>query len=572
MQIRSVALLVVFATAAALLSSCAGGSGFDPWARGRVLVSGTVLFETFDPTPADGLVAAPARPVPGAVVEIGLNEFGRTQILARGNLTETGAYLLEVPANSQLKIYVKAALGAPSDPHLLIVDPDDGRKLHTATATFSTAESDLTADMTIGSGFEDGVGFDDSARSSGAFSILESIYYAEQLMRSADPTITFPDLVVNWGPQNTDGSFYLPSTREIWLAGDQMVDNDEFDRAIIVHEWGHYFEDVHSRSDSIGGPHSVEPNYNDILDDSVAWGEGWATALAGIVLDLHDVGPVAYADTRLFDGLGGYAPDTGIYIDIENSTHGNSDGYWSEVSILRLVYDLYDDTNEGAPADNLSLGFQPIYDVLVGAQRDTPAFTSIYSFLDGLKDLQDAATDTIIDDMAFAEDIIPADNPYGPPRSDPLVGADYTHYIEDLPLDGTVINVDPDDQPLATSGEHIGKYAEFWPGNKLFQRWFFRRTIAGGEEGRFKITITPTGMIDASLAGRVVVYLPEIGLYDYSAIHGEVVEISGTAQVGDSIVFAVGSYLDSNAAAETTNGETSFTVKATQPVTKPLSN
>ena len=58
-------------------------------------------------------------------------------------------------------------------------------------------------------------------------------------------------------------------------------DSDEYDRHIIIHEWGHYFEDKLSRADSIGGPHGL----SDRLDFRVAFGEGWGNAISAIITD-----------------------------------------------------------------------------------------------------------------------------------------------------------------------------------------------------------------------------------------------------------------------------------------------
>ena len=62
--------------------------------------------------------------------------------------------------------------------------------------------------------------------------------------------------------------------------GDANVDTDEFDHHIVVHEWGHFFSDQMSRDFSVGGQHSL----TDLLDPRVAFSEGWANALSGLVL------------------------------------------------------------------------------------------------------------------------------------------------------------------------------------------------------------------------------------------------------------------------------------------------
>ena len=48
-------------------------------------------------------------------------------------------------------------------------------------------------------------------------------------------------------------SFYSSNLDSLFILGDVLSDTDEFDDHIIVHEWGHYFEDNFGRSDSVGG-------------------------------------------------------------------------------------------------------------------------------------------------------------------------------------------------------------------------------------------------------------------------------------------------------------------------------
>ena len=64
------------------------------------------------------------------------------------------------------------------------------------------------------------------------------------------------------------------------------------------------------------------------------------------------------------------------------------------------------------PEDTLSLGFGPLYDVLIDQQISTPALTSIFSVLDALKADRpgDAAA---IDALAGVESIDPIQDAYG---------------------------------------------------------------------------------------------------------------------------------------------------------------
>ena len=71
-----------------------------------------------------------------------------------------------------------------------------------------------------------------------------------------------------------------------------------------------------------------------------------------------------------------------MLIDVESAEVTNP-GWFNESSVESILYDLYDATNEAG--DPLTLGFAPIYQVLRNEQRQTPALTTIFSFIDALK-------------------------------------------------------------------------------------------------------------------------------------------------------------------------------------------
>jgi hypothetical protein len=65
--------------------------------------------------------------------------------------------------------------------------------------------------------------------------------------------------------------------------------------------------------------------------------------------------------------------------------------------VWSILWDLYD--NDADANDTVALGFQPMWNVLINAQRTTPAFTSIFSFITALKTgspSNAAAIDTLV--------------------------------------------------------------------------------------------------------------------------------------------------------------------------------
>lgn len=257
-----------------------------------------------------------------------------------------------------------------------------------------------------------------SNNSSAPFSILDSIYLAMNRFISIDRSINFPPLIVNWSVDNITSGTYYDGIDTIMVQGDQKGDSDEYDDHIIIHEWGHYFENKFSRADNIGGQHGA----GEYLDIRVAFGEGWGNALSAMITD----------DAIYFDTMGRY----GWNMNIEDDIHEAS-GWFSEASIQRILYDLYDSNRDGK--DNLSLGLEPIYEVLINGEKNTPSFTSIFSFITELKKAYPENTSKV-DDIISSEDIATIDDIYGSNRISNLKEGSLPIYTL-LTIDKTLGNI-----------------------------------------------------------------------------------------------------------------------------------
>ncbi len=303
-----------------------------------------------------------------------IDTTGKT--VATTSTDKKGKYRLVVPINSIVKIRAYARMYKKDYWDVIVVDNTNSKSLYVIDGEYhnsGTKKSIRNLHASSGWTGEDYT----KPRISAPFAILDSIYQAMSRVREADREAKFPKLTVNWSINNIAASGDANSgqiitsnydgERGLWILGDANSDTDEFDNHIIIHEWGHYFEDQFSRADNIGGSHSP----GEALDIRVAFGEGWGNAWSGIATD----DPI-YFDTS------GYKQSGGWYMDLENGAQENA-GWYSEGSVQRILYDLYDKTNEAH--DKTSLGFKPIYRVLVGAEKNTPAFTSIFSFIDALK-------------------------------------------------------------------------------------------------------------------------------------------------------------------------------------------
>lgn len=440
------------AVAAAALAGCGGGSeaapddavGQNPVPNGppgpTVTLSGKV---TFDLVPANagfgvgaGLDYASTRPSPARGVTVELRSNGT--VLATTATDEAGNYSFSVAPNTEVSVRVRAEMvrtGSPSW-NYRVVDNVNGDALYVLDGqAASTGAADSTRDLHAASGW-DGERYS-GVRAAAPFAILDAVYDATRFVTSVSPDVNFPPLTLNWSPNNQPAfgangrpdlssgmigtSFFLPagtvltpSGAKVFLVGYEGSDTDEYDRHVIVHEWGHYFEHSFSRSDSIGGPHALR----DQLDMRVAFGEGWGNALSAMV-----TGQSVYRD------VSGPRQAHGFAFDIEGPLPGNPNphpGWYSEESVHEIIYDLFDASPFDAARDGVALGFEPIYTVMTTEQRSAPALTSIFTFVSALKQLRSAEA-PLIDNLVRLHDIETIVDGYGAGQTnfgEPAAGED----------------------------------------------------------------------------------------------------------------------------------------------------
>lgn len=353
-------------------------------------VVGRVTYERIPTTAGSGLnygapVQEPARGVTVHVVEPGQPQ----NVLASVTTDDNGNYAAVVADGAPVQIIVLAEMiRAAPDPfprwNFRVSDLDGAGQVpftpySYTLATTGVAGSGTPLDVSIPSGFNT-AGAVTGTRASAPFAVLDTVYRAAQLVASAEPQAEFPPLVLDWAPNNPGGETYFTSFHEgldqelqhIVLSAEVTEDTDEFDPHVIAHEFGHYIEFNFSRADNIGGAHGI----GDRLDIRVAFGEGWGYAFGAIALDEPDS-----RDTFVILG----SQFTSRF-DVEDNppAPGDPEGCWcSESSVWSILWDFYDDAAD--TGDNVALGFEPLWAVLTGAQRTTPAFTSIFSFATALK-------------------------------------------------------------------------------------------------------------------------------------------------------------------------------------------
>ena len=376
-----------------------------------------------------------------------------------------------VAANTSVSIRVLArsikSTGLPlwnvevRDNTSLITSPLPDRPLYAKEwASFNTGATDITnRDFVALTGWDTNTSsYVNDDRDAAPFAILDMLVDGIIYVTTADPSVNMGSLDAFWSINNSwalettatgaevrnydtgeVGNTHFTSNPQgsgilaMFLLGDAdgifphtvAIDTDEFDRGVVQHEWGHYFEVQLSRSDSIGGRHVIPGT----LEARTAFGEGWGYGISAII-----GGEPVLCDT----GRPGFA---GSRLDIENWGFYGTHGFFNEMSIATFLYDAFDPANEAD--DTGELGFTPIYNVMRNPQRTTEAFTTIYSFATYLKaQLSNPADLDFVDSLLARESIGDgALDIWGSGQTIQPAGADFLPIYENLLTDGSVLQV-----------------------------------------------------------------------------------------------------------------------------------
>ena len=453
-----------------------------------VTVSGKVNYEFVPPNVnCRGLnfLGTTVKPIRAATVQLINDATG--QVIDSTTSDDVGDYTFTgVPAVTDVRLRVRAELKRSGFPSWDVEVRDNtdtasgalqNRALYVVDgATFNTGGADVNRNMTATTGWNLAMNSYTDPRAAAPFAILDAIYSGMQLVLTVEPQATFAALDAYWSVNNTlvsgssnidtgelTASFYTSGFGpSLFLLGDASIDTEEFDDHVVVHEWGHYFEDNFSRSDSIGGPHAL----GQTLDARLAFGEGWATALAAMALD-----EPLYCDT-------GQAGSTqGFGIDAESGGFGLQ-GWYNEISVVTFLYDLFDTDADGT--DNSSIGFQPIYDTMVGPQASTAAFTSVFSFAAELLPMLNAADQAFVNSQLTRENINPTNiDIWGSTETNDAGGnADALPLYTDMVADGSVTNI-------CMNSDFDGTNRT---GNKLAQDRYIRLSVPS--TAQYNVTVT----------------------------------------------------------------------------------
>ncbi len=355
----------------------------------KVTISGVITYDRVPHTATGALDYANTTVVPARSIVV--NVLGNSgSVLSSAVTDDQGRYSLTVDDYTCVQIQAlaqsKNSVDLPANWNFSVADNTNANALYAMVGSLvSSGGESSSRDLHAASGWG-GSGYT-SARVAAPFAIADTVYTAIKRIIEHYPDTRFPQAYLFWSPNNTtaegslvDGeigtSFF--NGGNIYLLGAENSDTDEYDTHLILHEWGHYFENKFSRSDSMGGSHSLVSK----LDLRVAFSEGWANAWSAMSQD----------DPVYTDAIGNRQA-IGFTFNMENNSPANR-GWFNEASVHSILYDIYDNTNE--IGDGVSQPLSDILDVFLSDDyREFSGVTSIYLFIDALLGQQPAIANAL---------------------------------------------------------------------------------------------------------------------------------------------------------------------------------
>jgi len=374
-----------------------------------VTVSGRITFERvpFSTVLGDGLDYTRTFEAPAREVEVELLQSSNQAVLATTTTDADGHYSFTTKPLTDVIVRAKAVTrhtgvaARPASWDIRVRDNTSADALYVLDGSvFNTGVADQIRNLKAATGWGGGfAGVYTGVRAAAPFAVLDTIYSAVQfVIAQGDAGVQLPALNAYWSEDNVpaDGDFtrgqigttaYYPANTGgiapgIYVLGAASNDTDEFDQHIIAHEFQHYLEDTISRTDTVGGSHSL----NERLDLRVAFSEGYSNAFSAMVLN-----------DPLYRDSFGTAQGDDFHFSVE-TTSTSVPGWYNEASVHRIVWDLYDTASDGV--DALSIGYAPMHDVFTNELRNDIPLTSLFAFITALKQrngVPDAQVDTVVE-------------------------------------------------------------------------------------------------------------------------------------------------------------------------------
>ncbi len=324
---------------------------------------------------------------------------GAAGVLATAQTKLDGTYRATVtPANDpdgsapDLQVRVLSRLTKPNQPTrqaVAFVEHYDANDLFFCESPLQVdvTADDVTVDFSVGRAVSGSVADPTTSR---VFSVLDSVLQSAAGARFMRNGAVLPTLKVRF-PYTGSVSFYDPTNVELVVLRADALDWD-----VLGHEFGHYLTDkgtTRTIDSNPGGSHSGcsaigeddGTGHARTKDEGIklAWSEGQATFYGvafQFVTDLAlpgvpNSGDVTYHDTE----------DQVLSVNAEGPGDC-AEGYGSEISVLRFLWDTYDSTADSDPgdatiADNVSVGLKTLWRLVTGANNDT--LPKYYSYVAG---------------------------------------------------------------------------------------------------------------------------------------------------------------------------------------------
>ncbi len=371
----------------------------------NVVVSGRVTFERvpFSSSLGNGLEFLDTAEMPAREIDVELMPAAGGAIIDVTSTDQNGNYSFGAPGLIDVRLRAKALSrhnGTPARPStwdLRVLNNTNSNALYVLDGTaFNTGVANVTRNLKATTGWAGFAGYT-GTRAAAPFAVLDTLYSAAQFViaNAGASAVQFPAMSAFWSTQNRPSSGWNPAIGDIqttlyqttsrdgfpagiYVLGTASTDTDEFDQHVLAHEFQHFLEDAVSRTDTVGGDHSLSEN----LDMRVAFSEGLSNAFSAMVLTGLVEDPEIYRDS-LHLAFNDQDPSEG-WFDMETEEWGTP-GWYNEASVHRIAWDLFDTANDGADGDAVSVGFVPMLDVMRTQLRDDSPLTSLFSFVTALK-------------------------------------------------------------------------------------------------------------------------------------------------------------------------------------------
>jgi hypothetical protein len=296
--------------------------------------------------------------------------------IASGATAADGTFLFTNLNNAQRRggLYLQILSKMGPDSHPTQVEVRNNEKEEALFGLTSDAVDDSLFPSAVRNPIADAAGI------GGAFNLIDIFSSGSELLQESGgcvPACTPPPLTAYWEPQGSTGTFYDDVLNAIFICGGgasgscNAGDADEYDDAVIAHEYGHFVLGHFSHDDSQGGVHVLSDNAQDIR---LSWSEGWGNFFSSAVRE----SPL-YLDT---DEAGFFA------LDLEQVTSGDVPTLTflalyttNEVSVAAVLWDFFDTSTGPTPDDDpIALGTAALWQTVLAIT--TPA--TFESFWTGL--------------------------------------------------------------------------------------------------------------------------------------------------------------------------------------------